>query len=86
MRGLKELIEDDEFYRTDLVGMDYAQTRYLLMYLQEQGKLRAFYARLRDNHDKDATDLQTLRDILGDQNLEAFENGWRKWVLGLRFE
>jgi hypothetical protein len=85
LRPLQELIEDEHFYRKDLVGMNYAQARYLLMYLQEKGLLRPFYRSLRVGHTSDSTGLAALQKVIGDQKLRDFEQQWRTWVLGLRF-
>jgi hypothetical protein len=59
----------------------YAYARYLLMYLQEQGKLRDFYAKFHADT-KDVTGQAALEAIIG-ESLEAFEPTWRKWVLAL---
>jgi hypothetical protein len=60
----------------------YAYSRYLLMYLQEQGKLRDFYTKfLADT--KDRTGQTALAVVLG-EDLATFEPKWRKWVLALK--
>ena len=86
LRPLSEMIEDEEFYGDKHVGLNYAQARYLLMYLQEQGKLAEFYHRLRDGHAEDKTGLKTLEAVIAPKSMEGFEKGWRGWVMGLRFE
>lgn len=85
LRPVRELIEDPKFYDEDLVGMNYAQARYLLFYLQEKGLLKGFYQRFRDGVAEDATGLKTLKNLIAPQELDAFEAEWRKWVLGLQF-
>jgi hypothetical protein len=85
VRTLQELINDPDFYGDQHVGLNYAEARYLLMYLQDKGKLPDFYKRLRANHDDDPTGEATLRNLLAPQSLEAFEKEWRAWVLTLRF-
>ncbi|MEA2710825.1 MAG: hypothetical protein QOF78_3426 [Phycisphaerales bacterium] len=85
LRPLRELIEDPDFYGDKHVGLNYAQARYLLMYLQEQGKLADFYKKLRADHDEDKHGLATLKAIIAPQALEEFEKEWRAWVLELRF-
>lgn len=84
LRSLQELIEDTEFYRKDTVGVNYAQARYLLMYLQEKGLLQQFYTRLREGQAHDANGLKTLRAVIG-EDLAAFEPQWREWVMRLHF-
>ena len=86
LRPLRELIESGDFYGDAHAGLNYAQARYLLMYLQEQGKLPAFYKQLRENREQDETGLLTLKSLVGPQPLEEFEKQWRAWVLTLRFD
>ena len=58
----------------------YAQSRYILMYLAEQGKLRAFYDTYTDGYEDDATGTAALEKVLG-KGLEDIEADWSKWVL-----
>jgi hypothetical protein len=60
----------------------YAYARYLLLYLQEQGKLRDFYTKFLADK-KDLTGKAALEAVLGEK-LEAFEPKWRKWTLALQ--
>ncbi len=86
LRPLRELIEDDNFRDAKLEGINYAQTRYLMLYLQDHNKLKTFYAATRDGHAKDPTGLDSLKATIAPQSLEDFEKDWRAWVLTLRFE
>jgi hypothetical protein len=86
LRPLKELVADPRFYREDLVGLNYAQARYVMFYLQEKGLLQKFYRAFRDGAKDDATGLATLKSVIGPASLDDFEREWAKWVLGLRFE
>jgi len=70
----------DGFYDADFDG--YAYARYLLMYLQEQGKLVDFYNKFHTDT-KDLTGQAALEAIVG-EDLEKFEPKWRKWVLALQ--
>jgi hypothetical protein len=87
LRPLAELIEDPQFYRDDLVGLNYAEARYLMFYLQEKGLLVRYYKEFRDGAKDDPTGLKTLQKIVApnDKDLSTFEKEWRKWVLSLRF-
>ena len=85
LRPLKELIESDDFYGDKHAGMNYAQARYLLMYLQERGKLAEYYAKFRAGHDQDKTGLKTLEQMIGAGTLEEWEREWRQWVVELKF-
>jgi hypothetical protein len=83
LRSLRELMEDGNFYRQDLAGLNYAQARYLMMYLQEKGKLKQYYTEFRAKRTEDPTGVKTLEALIGPQSLDEFEQAWRKWVLSL---
>lgn len=78
---LKVLLDTtrDGFYDAEFDA--YAYARYLLLYLQEQGKLHAFYDRFHGDPDK--TGRAALEAVLG-EDLATFEPKWRKWALALR--
>lgn len=86
LRPLRELIEGGDFYDRSNVGINYAQARYLLMYLQEKGLLPEYYKRFRDNAKADPQGLKTLEELIAPQTLAGFERDWRKWVMTLRFQ
>ncbi len=70
----------DEFYNAEWDA--YAQARYLVYYLQEHGKLKAFYdALLADT--KDRTGKTALEGVLG-EDLATFDPAWRAWVLKIQ--
>jgi hypothetical protein len=75
---------DDGFYSED-PGTHYAQARYLLYYLQEQGALSRFYHAFRAARGRDPTGYATLMSVLGTDDMEAFQRAWESWVLRLRF-
>lgn len=85
LRSLQALIEDEHFYDPDRVGLNYAQARYLMLYLQERGTLQRYYRLARDQADRDPTTLTALREVIAPQSLEEFERDWRKWVRQLRW-
>jgi hypothetical protein len=72
----------DEFYGED-PGTNYSQSRYLCYYLQEKGLLRQFYQELEANIEADPTGYATLRRVLGEPDMHAFQKGWEAWVLKL---
>lgn len=84
LRPLKDLIEDPDFYRRDLVGINYAEARYLMLYLQQKKLLRDYYVRFRDSAAADPTGLKSLEAVIAPQSLTDFEAEWRKWVLHFR--
>ncbi len=70
----------DQFYNAEYDA--YAYARYLMYYLQEQGKLTEFYAKFVADK-KDLTGKTALEAVLGEK-LETFEPKWRKWVLAIQ--
>ena len=98
LAGLQEAIRTDElpsfatltattereFYHED-PGSNYAQARYLCFYLQEEGLLGKYYRAFHANHEKDPSGYQTLREVLGDPDMDRFQADWEKYVLRLRF-
>ena len=69
----------DEFY--DAKWDAYAQARYLVYYLQEEGKLHEFYTKFLAD-DKDRSGRAALEAVLG-ENLDTFDAKWQKWVLAI---
>jgi len=86
LRSFKALCgtTDREFYRDDR-GTHYAQARYLCYYLQEQGLLQRFYRRFVANHARDPSGYRTLQEVLGRDDMEAFQKEWEAFVLKLAF-
>jgi hypothetical protein len=82
LRSFQELIalDDGAFYGDD-AGANYAQARYLLYYLQEQGKLERFYHAFHAARAKDPTGWRTLQDVLGERDMKVFQRRWEKWVV-----
>ncbi len=73
-----------EFYRDDF-GTNYAQSRYLLYYLQERGLLRRYYRAFLADQKRDPTGYRTLQRVLGEKDMRAFQQRWERFVMGLRF-
>lgn len=98
LRGLQEAIKKDrlqsfealcgtttqQFYE-DVHGTNYAQARYLCYYLQEQQLLRKYFQEFRRNAKKDPTGFQTLKSILGREDMQAFQNDWETYIAKLKF-
>jgi len=74
----------DEFYKKDR-GTNYSQARYLCYYLQQAGLLRKFYHAFHKNRKDDPTGYNTLKAILGRDDMDAFQKEWETWVLKLKF-
>jgi hypothetical protein len=75
---------DREFYRDDR-GTNYAQARYLCYYLQEAGLLQKFYRQFVAHHADDPSGYRTLQEVLGREDMEAFQKEWEASVLTLTF-
>jgi len=73
-----------QFYEQD-PGTNYAQSRYLLYYLQERGLLVRFVREVRRHHREDPSGYVTLARVLGERDLTAFEQRWKAYVLTLKF-
>ncbi len=84
--SFRELLAMDsrQFYEEDR-GDNYAQARYLLYYLQEKKLLLAFHREFLRARTNDPTGVATLRRVLGEEDLTAFQKRWEEWVLTLRF-
>jgi hypothetical protein len=82
---LQSLLETSrgEFYDDRRSGLHYAMARYLLFHLQEKGLLQTFYHTFVANHEKDPTGVETLKGVLGEKDLAAFQQRWEKEVLAL---
>ena len=74
-----------EFYDRDTRGTNYAMARYLCFYLQERGLLIRFFHRFNENRENDPTGYATLKEILGEADLEAWQARWETFVMGLSF-
>lgn len=75
---------DAEFYGDDR-GTCYAQARYLCYYLQEHDLLEKFYRQFHDHVARDPTGYQTLKSVLGREDMDAFQEQWESYVLRLHF-
>lgn len=77
-------MDGDAFYGGDY-GVHYAASRYLLYYLQEQGRLVDYYHAFFKNRESDPTGFQTLKKTLGEEDMIAFQKRWETYVMGLHF-
>ena len=82
LRPLRELITRDDFYGPQR-GLNYAQARYFVMYMQERRLLQKFYRYYRDHHDDKDAAVKAVEKIFG-ANLEKVESDYLKWVMTLR--
>ncbi len=73
-----------EFYGGEK-GDNYAQSRYLLYYLQEKGLLVKYYKEFHDNFKNDPTGYKSLVKVLGAKDMKQFKEDWQKYVMKLTF-
>ena len=67
----------------DFKGVHYDMSRYLCVWLQERGLLETFFRRCVANQHTDPRSYQSLKSVLGVDDLNAFRARWAKWVLRL---
>jgi hypothetical protein len=82
--SFKKLMEMDfnDFY-SEATGVNYAQSRYLLYYLQESGLLVKFYKQFHTNRKTDPSGYETLKSVLSETDMHQFQRKWEKYVLDL---
>ena len=78
-------LDRDGFYSEER-GTNYAQSRYLCHYLQEEGLLISFYQEFLKRQKEDPSGFQSLQKVLGETDMEAFKHKWEKYVLALKRE
>jgi uncharacterized SAM-binding protein YcdF (DUF218 family) len=74
---------DTNTFYSDSRGVNYAQSRYLLYYLQQEGLLFTFYKQFHARQKTDPTGYQTLKSVLREPDMDLFQRKWQKYVLGL---
>lgn len=82
----KLLAMDGRAFYADERGTNYAQARYLCYYLQEHDLLTRFYREFHANRAADPTGFDSLKKVLGESDMDAFQKNWEKFVLGLAEE
>jgi len=76
--------DTQSFYGDDRAA-NYAQARYLCYYLQEHALLHRYYKAFVANQKTDPTGYETLKQVLNETDMDAFQKSWEKWVLTLTF-
>ncbi len=67
--------------RNDQQAIDYAQSRYLCLYLQQRDLLPLYYRKLRANSATDPSGMQTLREVFSVAALDDVDRHFRNWVI-----
>lgn len=83
LRPIEAMLAGDDF-RGELEGVNYAQARYLCMYLQERELLVEFYERFRDARRDDPHGVATLRRVLGNRSWTEINEDFQTWAAGLK--
>jgi hypothetical protein len=82
LRPLESLIGEAHM-RPNQQAIDYAQARYLCLFLQERGLLEPFYRKFRLAVAGDPTGLRTIRALFDVNNLAPIDEEFRNWVRSL---
>jgi len=72
----------DDTFRSDAEDLHYAMSRYVCQWLDERGKLWAFYQRWRDTVATDPRGWKAFTEVMGMTPSEA-NAAWTKWTLAL---
>ncbi|MDE0838256.1 MAG: hypothetical protein OSB41_04310 [Kiritimatiellae bacterium] len=72
------------FYN-DPLGVHYAQSRYLFLYLQERELLQAFYAAFESADPSERSSERILLATVDGDDLQTFQRHWEAYVMALRF-
>jgi hypothetical protein len=70
---------NDSTFRDDDEGLHYAMARYACQWLDQQGKLWAFYRAWRDGRQSDPTGERAFAAVVGQTPTEA-NDAWQTWV------
>ena len=84
---LEDLVKlSDKEFRGKKESLNYANARYLCLYLQERGLLPKFYKAFRAAHKAgaDKTGWDTFKTVIGEPP-DAFEKKWHAWVKKLKW-
>ncbi|MFW6133750.1 MAG: PDZ domain-containing protein [Planctomycetota bacterium] len=80
---LGELLSEERRVFGERTQLAYAQAHYLMYYLHERDRLKAFWRRLQDDRLKDPRGLAGVTNLLAG-DIERIDAAWRQWVLKLR--
>lgn len=83
LRSLESLIKDNDFRAGD-VGVNYAQARYFILYLQRQGLLEDFVHRFRRDRKSDPLAAETVLATFPGSTWQDVDDAFRKWAIELK--
>ncbi len=84
LRPLAELVTKRDFYGPRQ-GINYAQGRYFVMYMQHKGLLVKFYRYFREHAKGDGADILAIEHVFG-QKISDIELAFLTWVMTIKFE
>lgn len=82
LRPLQSLIVSGNV-RPGYEAVDYAHARYFCLYLQQRQLLGPYYRKFRARVAGDPSGLETLRELLGADSLDAVDRDFRAWLIAL---
>jgi len=80
---LEKLLQADHDQFNRDAAVCYAQSRYLMLYLQQRGMLKKWYDAYTDGFSDNPSGKAALEKVLGKRLFEV-EDDWKSWVLALR--
>jgi len=83
IRSLRDLVTKRDFYGP-LRGLNYAQGRYFVMYMQKKRLLAKFYRYLRAHHNGADADVRAVEHVFG-KPIAQVDADFRVWVATLKF-
>jgi hypothetical protein len=83
--SIEQLIVRNDFRGRD-VGLNYAQARYLCLFLQQRGQLERYYYRFRQQQSTDPQGLATLLELFPDCDWGEIDRQFQEWVLQLELD
>jgi hypothetical protein len=78
--SIERLATSDDF-RGPQEALNYAQARYLCMYLQERGLLAKFYREFRENQERDPSGAKTLAALFPGKAWADVDRGFQGWAV-----
>jgi hypothetical protein len=84
LRPLRDMVTKDDFYGAQR-GLNYAQSRYFVMYMQKQGLLKTFYSYYHDHHDGDDSAVKAIEHVFAGRKIDDVEKDYLAWVKTLKF-
>jgi hypothetical protein len=81
--SLEDFVRDGDF-RGHREAINYAQARYFCMFMQEQGVLEDFYARLKTNIDADPQGVRAVQSVFPKHSWKELDAEFQQFALKLQ--